>query len=74
MSVPCDKNFSHFLSDKQDENFNFTAVDKNDIRKTTEKLDKKSCEIDGRSNIRPKSNVRYEIYNQYFNQTINYYY
>ena len=40
------------MSDKRDENFNFTAVDENDIRKIAEKLDnKKSCGIDGISNI-----------------------
>ena len=33
INVPRDKNFSHFVSDKRDENFNFTAVDENDIRK-----------------------------------------
>ena len=40
------------MSDKRDENFNFTAVDENDIRKLAEKLDNKtSCGIDGISNI-----------------------
>ena len=40
------------MSDKLDENVNFTAVDENDIRKITEKLDnKKSCGIDGIYNI-----------------------
>ena len=44
------------MSDKQDENFNFTAVDENDIRKIADKLDnKKSCGIDGLSNIIMKS-------------------
>ena len=48
INVPSDKKFSHFLSDKRDENFNFTAVDENDIRKIADKLDnKKSCGIDG---------------------------
>ena len=41
MHAPCDNNFSHFLSDKRDDNFNFTAVDENDIRKISEKLDNK---------------------------------
>ena len=57
-NVPCDKNFSHFLSDKRDENFNFTAVDENDIRKITQKLDnKKSYGIDGIYNIIMKSKI-----------------
>ena len=44
------------MSDKRDENFNFTAVDENDIRKIADKLDnKKSCGIDGISNIIMKS-------------------
>ena len=52
INVPSDKKFSHFLSDKRDENFYFTAVDENDIRKIADKLDnKKSCGIDGISNI-----------------------
>ena len=52
INVPCDKNISHFLSNNQDENFNFTAVDENDIRKIAEKMDnKKSCGIDEISNI-----------------------
>ena len=56
INVPSDKKFSHFLSDKRDENFNFTAVDENDIRKIADKLDnKKSCGIDGISNIIMKS-------------------
>ena len=53
INVPSDKKFVHFLPDKRDENFNFTAVDENDIRKIADKLDnKKSC---GRSNIIMKS-------------------
>ena len=56
INVPSDKKFSHFLSDKRDENFNFTAVDENDIRKIADKLDnKKSCGIDGISSIIMKS-------------------
>ena len=56
INVPSDKKFSHFLSDKRHENFNFTAVDENDIRKIPDKLDnKKSCGIDGISNIIMKS-------------------
>ena len=56
INVPCDKNLSHFLSDKRDENVNFTAVNENDIRKIADKLDnKKSCGIDGISNIIMKS-------------------
>ena len=56
INVPCYKNFSHFLSDKRDENFNFTAVDENNFRKIADKLDnKKSCGIDGISNIIMKS-------------------
>ena len=44
------------MSDKRDEHFNFTAVDENDIRKIADKLDnKKSCGIDGISNIILKS-------------------
>ena len=44
------------MSDKRDENFNFTAVDDNHIRKIAEKLVyKKSCGIDGISNITMKS-------------------
>ena len=44
------------MSDKRDENFNFTAVDENNIRKIADKLEnKKSCGIDGISNIIMKS-------------------
>ena len=56
INVPSNKKISHFLSDKRDENFNFTAVDENDIRKIADKLDNKtSCGIDGISNIILKS-------------------
>ena len=44
------------MSDKRDENFNLAAVDENDIRKKADELDnKKSCGIDGISNIIMKS-------------------
>ena len=44
------------MSDKRDENFNFTAVDGNNIKKIADKLDnKKSFGIDGISNIIMKS-------------------
>ena len=53
---PVIKTLVFFLSDKRDENLNFTAVDENDIRKIADKLDnKKSCGIDGISNIIMKS-------------------
>ena len=56
INVSSDKKFSHFLSDKRDENFNFTAVAENDIRKIADKLDnKKSCGLDGISSIIMKS-------------------
>ena len=42
--------------DERNENFNFTAVNENDIRKKADKLDnKKNCGIDGISNIIMKS-------------------
>ena len=44
------------MSVKRDENFNFIAVDENGFRKIADKLDhKKSCGIDGISNIIMKS-------------------
>ena len=44
------------MSDKRDEHFKFKAVNENDIRKIADKLDnKKSCGIDGISNIVMKS-------------------
>ena len=44
------------MSDKRNTNFNFTAVDENDIRKIADTLvNTKSCGIDGISNIIMKS-------------------